>query len=114
MKPQRAFAELEHWDEALDGKLDPTRIVEHEGMKGIWRTHGRKGVHIEESYEELGFEETHLEADDSGPLGTERMESRRSLLNTSIADADQSRASVTADGACTGCVDVDQIIGHLA
>ena len=54
--PPRAFVELEHWDEQLDGKLDPTLIVERKGMKGVWRSHGRKGVHVEANFEELGWE----------------------------------------------------------
>ena len=64
MAPTRAFVEVEHWNEDLDGKLEPTQIVEYKGMRGAWRTHGRQGVHVEETFSELGWEESHLEADD--------------------------------------------------
>ena len=96
--PERAFVELHCWGVELDGKLDLSLAVEHNGVKGIWRTHGRKGVHIEEAFEEVGYEESHLEADDEGPLGAERMESRRALLKSSMAHAEENRAGITVEG----------------
>ena len=72
-RPQRAFVEVEHWDEALGGKLDPTLIVKQliDGVEkqGVWRQHGRAGVHVHESFDECGYRETHEEADNEGPLG---------------------------------------------
>ena len=84
-RPQRAFVELEQWGEALDGKLDPTQIVKHQidgvEKQGVWRQHGRAGVHIHESFDECGYRETHEEADDEGPLGSDRLNNRRALLD---------------------------------
>ena len=111
--PSRAFVELEHWDEQLDGKLDPTLIVEHKGMNGVWRSHGRKGVHVEENFEELGWEEEHLEADDTGPLGAERMKSRRGLLTSSMANAEQAHAAVTAQGPVQDALALIKSLGVL-
>ena len=77
--PKRAFVLLEHWDEELDGKYDPTKVVTKHikglgDQKGIWRSHGRPGVFLEDNFDDCGYRESHIEADNEGPLGTERME----------------------------------------
>ena len=96
--PERAFVETKAWDEKLDGPFDPTKVVEYKGMKGIWRTHGRQGVHIEQACEELGFKEKHHEADSEDPLGAERMHQRRGLLRPTMAAEESDRAAHTVEG----------------
>ena len=98
--PSVAFVELEHWDEQIDGELDPSRIVttriNGKMMRGIWKQHGRVGVHIQTGIAKTGFAETHLEAENSGPLGEERVKNRVSALAGQIADFANVQAPLVA------------------
>ena len=55
------------------------------------------GVHIGRTYRDAGFEASHFEADDSGPLGAERFAQRKKLLTTAMAAAEASRAEATVE-----------------
>ena len=105
-RPQRAFVEVEHWDEALDGKLDPALIVKQQidgvDKQGIWRQQGRAGVHVQERFDEFGYRETHEEADDEGPLGAERLQNRRDLLDRAMGAQRAAEVERTAEAPFQG------------
>ena len=64
--------------------------------QGVWRQHGRAGVHIQERFDEFGYRETHEEADNEGPLGAERLQNRRALLDRSMVAQRAAEAERTA------------------
>ena len=83
-KPKVQFVSLDVWDEKLDGKLDMTKVQEHNCFgkieRGVWKRVGREGVYDAEHFEDRIVEERPRETDDSGPLGKLRMDHKRGKL----------------------------------
>ena len=98
--PTLAFVEAEFWDKDIDGPFDPKKVVDHKignrMVKGIWKQHGRQGVHIQKSMIRTGYAEYHAEADNSGPLGEERVKNRVSALEAQVDDYHSAQAPLVA------------------
>ena len=102
--PTLAFVEAEFWDEKIDGPFDPKKVVDHKigdkMVRGIWKQHGRQGVHIQKSMVRTGYAEYHAEyhaeADNSGPLGEDRVKNRVSALEAQVVDYRAAQAPLVA------------------
>ena len=96
-RPRRAFATLDSWDEKLDGKLDSSKIVDKvfdgQMKQGFWKTVDREGVYMEDGFVTQTLEEETVEAVDDGPLGKERLTSRRGKIEIIMLASEKAKAS---------------------
>ena len=80
--PTKRFFQLENWDEAEDGKLDMSKVVDEfvcgQNRRGCWVVQGREGVYFRKPIEEL--------SDGRGPFADEREKKIRETYTKALED----------------------------
>jgi len=118
-KPKMQFVTVDNWDEKLDGKFDSTKVKDENCFgkqeKGIWKKVGREGVYDGEHFDDTAVEERTRETDDSGPLGTLRMQHKRGKLRslTDNREKTQKEAAVGGPLAVSSVQDILNLLGSV-
>jgi hypothetical protein len=97
--PKKQFITAEAWDETIDGKYDPAKVVERKVFgqvrKGIFKNVGREGVFDHDEYDGTTHKEITTEEAGEGPLVTQAIAAKSEVILASF-DAESAQRSAKA------------------
>ena len=116
---------VENWDEAEDGKLDQSKVVEEFMMgqtrKGCWVVHGREGVYYRKPIATKELENRTELSDGAGPFADTREKNPRNVFESAGRQIEEGRtkccgsAEARDDGGPHAVAALDQRLGgHLS
>ncbi len=96
-KPKLQFVDVNHWDEALYGKLDRSKIevetIAGQEVRGVWRMIGKEGHYDLQTYEDHRLQKSTCLAENAGPFGTRRLQAREEAVTEALRASSKSRFS---------------------
>ena len=114
--PKLSFVCEDAWDEKLDGKFDPSKVVEAEVFgkvkRGIWKTVGRHGVFDYDQYDGTALKDVAIEENGAGDFVDQAIAAKSGAILAGF-DANSSERTAKAVEAPAMAMDLQSLLGLL-